>query len=35
VKEAHKPQWGGYLGYFSDLDGYLWKVAAAGEQQET
>jgi catechol 2,3-dioxygenase-like lactoylglutathione lyase family enzyme len=35
VKEAHKPQWGGYLGYFSDLDGYLWKVAAAGEQQKS
>jgi uncharacterized protein len=21
-------QWGGYFGYFSDPDGYLWKVAA-------
>jgi len=20
--------WGGYFGYFSDPDGYLWKVAA-------
>src|SRR5437867_3211439 len=29
VKEAHKPQWGGYLGYFADPDGYLWKVASA------
>ena len=35
VKEAHKPQWGGYLGYFSDLDGYLWKVVVAGEQRES
>jgi uncharacterized protein len=29
VKEADKAQWGGYFGYFSDPDGYLWKVAAA------
>ena len=29
VKAAHKPQWGAYLGYFSDPDGYLWKVASA------
>lgn len=35
VKEAHTPQYGGYLGYFSDLEGYLWKVAAAGEQGKT
>jgi len=27
VKEAHKAFWGGYSGYFSDLDGYLWEVA--------
>jgi hypothetical protein len=33
VKEAQTPQYGGYLGYFSDPDGYLWKVAAAGEQK--
>jgi len=25
--EAEAAQWGGYFGYFSDLDGYLWKVA--------
>lgn len=29
---VHKPgrsaQWGGYCGYFTDPDGYLWKVAA-------
>ena len=26
IKPAHKTQWG-YFGYFSDPDGYLWKVA--------
>ena len=29
VKEAAAVQWGGYSGYFSDPDGYLWKVASA------
>jgi catechol 2,3-dioxygenase-like lactoylglutathione lyase family enzyme len=28
VKEAEAAQWG-YFGYFSDPDGYLWKVASA------
>jgi catechol 2,3-dioxygenase-like lactoylglutathione lyase family enzyme len=28
VKEATASQWG-YFGYFSDPDGYLWKVATA------
>ncbi|HEU4396260.1 MAG TPA: VOC family protein [Actinomycetota bacterium] len=28
VKEPAAAQWGGYFGYFSDPDGYLWKVAA-------
>ena len=28
VKEAAAAQWG-YFGYFSDPDGYLWKVAAS------
>ena len=28
VKKAEKTQWG-YFGYFSDPDGYLWKVASA------
>jgi uncharacterized protein len=28
VKEAAGAQWG-YFGYFSDPDGYLWKVASA------
>jgi uncharacterized protein len=29
VKPAQEAQWGGYFGYFSDPDGYLWKVASA------
>ena len=29
VKEAAAARWGGYFGYFSDPDGYLWKVATA------
>ena len=29
VKAAASAQWGGYSGYFSDPDGYLWKVASA------
>ena len=28
VKEAAPAQWG-YFGYFSDPDGYLWKVASS------
>jgi catechol 2,3-dioxygenase-like lactoylglutathione lyase family enzyme len=27
VKQAQKVFWGGYSGYFSDPDGYLWEVA--------
>lgn len=27
VKPAHKVFWGGYSGYFADLDGHLWEVA--------
>lgn len=27
VKPAHDTFWGGYGGYFSDLDGYYWEVA--------
>jgi uncharacterized protein len=26
VKAAADAKWGGYFGYFSDPDGYLWKV---------
>jgi catechol 2,3-dioxygenase-like lactoylglutathione lyase family enzyme len=28
VKEPAASRWGGYFGYFSDPDGYLWKVAS-------
>ena len=28
-KSAQIVHWGGYSGYFSDLDGYLWEVAWA------
>ncbi|RWZ54635.1 VOC family protein [Halobacillus fulvus] len=27
VKEPQKTDWGGYGGYFTDLDGYYWEVA--------
>lgn len=27
TKSARKTEWGGYAGYFSDPDGYLWEVA--------
>ncbi len=27
VKPGHRASWGGYLGYFSDPDGFLWEVA--------
>lgn len=27
TKTAQKTDWGGYAGYFSDPDGYLWEVA--------
>ena len=29
VKRPAASPWGGYFGYFSDPDGYLWKVAAS------
>ena len=29
VKAAASAPWGGYGGYFSDPDGYLWKVVSA------
>jgi catechol 2,3-dioxygenase-like lactoylglutathione lyase family enzyme len=29
VKPAADAKWGGYSGYFSDPDGYLWKVTTA------
>ena len=27
VRPAEKSKWGGYFGWFADLDGHLWKVA--------
>ncbi|MBF6129906.1 VOC family protein [Nocardia brasiliensis] len=30
VKDPGPAEWGGYYGYFSDPDGYLWKVTTAG-----
>jgi len=27
VKQPQKVSWGGYSGYFADLDGHLWEVA--------
>ena len=27
IKSARKAFWGGYSGYFADLDGHLWEVA--------
>jgi predicted lactoylglutathione lyase len=27
MKPAHETFWGGYSGYFADLDGHLWEVA--------
>jgi uncharacterized glyoxalase superfamily protein PhnB len=27
LKPAAKTFWGGYNGYFADLDGHLWEVA--------
>ena len=27
VRAAHATEWGGYSGYFADLDGNLWEIA--------
>jgi catechol 2,3-dioxygenase-like lactoylglutathione lyase family enzyme len=27
LKRGHRASWGGYIGYFSDPDGYVWEVA--------
>lgn len=27
VRAGHEADWGGYTGYFADLDGFLWEVA--------
>ncbi|MGN6795523.1 MAG: VOC family protein [Streptosporangiaceae bacterium] len=29
VRPAATSQWAGYFGYFSDPDGYLWKIATS------
>jgi uncharacterized glyoxalase superfamily protein PhnB len=29
AKKAQQAQWGGYFGYFTDPEGYPWKVVAA------
>ena len=31
VKDAQIAEWGGYSGYFTDLDGYYWEVAWSDE----
>jgi uncharacterized protein len=31
VKPGRRAAWGGYSGYFSDPEGYLWEVAKADE----
>jgi uncharacterized protein len=33
VRRAEHAPWGGYSGYFTDPDGYLWKVAASDATQ--
>jgi uncharacterized protein len=33
AKPAERAQWGGSSGYFTDPDGYLWKVASGTGQQ--
>jgi catechol 2,3-dioxygenase-like lactoylglutathione lyase family enzyme len=32
VKPARPASWGGYSGYFADVEGYLWEVAAGATQ---
>jgi len=31
-RRASRASWGGYSGYFADLDGYLWEVASGATQ---
>ncbi|KAF1303030.1 VOC family protein [Candidatus Enterococcus willemsii] len=33
AKEPQPTDWGGYSGYFQDLDGYYWEVAYGGDWQ--
>jgi uncharacterized protein len=32
IKHAEDTSWGGYSGYFADIDGYLWEVATGATQ---
>lgn len=32
-KKAQETDWGGYGGYFTDLDGYYWEVACGKFRQ--
>jgi uncharacterized glyoxalase superfamily protein PhnB len=32
TRGASRASWGGYSGYFADLDGYLWEVASGATQ---
>jgi uncharacterized protein len=32
TRRASRASWGGYSGYFADLDGYLWEVASGATQ---
>lgn len=35
AKPAQHAAWGGYFGYFTDPDGYLWKVVGGAGDQPT
>jgi len=35
VRPAGRAAWGGYFGYFTDPDGYLWKVGAGYGEDPT
>ncbi|MGH2607169.1 MAG: VOC family protein, partial [Anaerolineales bacterium] len=35
AKPAERAPWGGYFGYFTDPDGYLWKVVGGAGEQPT
>ncbi|GAB3535975.1 VOC family protein [Photobacterium alginatilyticum] len=35
IKEGQPVFWGGFSGYFSDLDGYLWEIACGSAEYST
>ena len=35
VKKGQPVFWGGFSGYFSDLDGHLWEIACGSAEYET